>query len=518
MLHIIRRSILFVVIVFAAPAFATTPDELHNHIAAFDVAEVEAALNAAGKQDRMTGTDPELQRDLFRVFWVTDPAVDAFTEKWLTVNPASANAMAARGWYLHAMGRANRGQDTNRYTFRGGYDLMQAQHAQAFSLFNSALKTYPNLLSASDGLLVLAQTVADETVIPVELERVMALAPNRGSLMRAMFALAPQWGGNFRQVQLLCARYAPMISTIADYSAETCAVDAVFYANFPPGDIRDAADRALAQMPHPVLDYARIRSAVAGAGPPELRFSVLESAKSTRNLTPDEAQAWVVARNAVKGLAPTGVDPAYTAAVAQGLDTLRVQADRDPFDTSKVLTYIDQLERNLWENGTAFDVAEATERVQSLLRAVPHSWRAWDRLAKLKADFDTGNPELVGPYYRNAIYYSNYGLIALQEAVKGTLPLIDIKSKRNATSGNLNLTLQDVANLDRTANCPVVAWARIATLICQQEGVGSDDCLRSGMTFLLTDLLQDTRTRNVCQTEANDPLETILFGPSPADF
>lgn len=517
-MHVIRSIVLCVSIVFSTPSFATTPDELRNRVISGDLAEVEAALNAAVAQDQTSAADPEAQRDLFGVFAVTHPSVDAFTAKWLLVNPTSANAMTARGWYLHAMGFANRGEDTSRYTFRAGSDLMQAQHSEAFSLFTAASSADPDLLAASDGLLVLAQTVASDSIIPVVLERVMAQQPNRGSLMRAMAAMAPQWGGSFWQVGLLCARYAPMIKTIADYDAKTCVTDAVFFANFRDGATRDAAHAALALNPHPVLDYARLISAVDRAGPPELRLDVLEKLQSERILTPEETFAWIAARNAVTGFSSNDVDPAYKLAVSQGLDDLRLAADRDPFRANTVLGYIEQLEKNLWENDVAYDVTDATDRVQALLRAVPHNWRAWDRLGKLTSNYANGNPEAVMPYFRNAVFYSNYGLDALRGAVNSTLPLIDRKSKRKATSGSLNLTAEDVTDLDRSANCPMVALQRIATYICIEEGIAAKDCLRSGTKYILTDLLKDTRARNACQSEANDPLDSILFGPTPADF
>ena len=517
-MHLLRFASLLLALLCGLPALSGSADDLRFRIMAGDIAEVEAALNAAVAQDQTPGTDPKAQRDLFAVFAVTHPSVDAFTAKWLSVNPTSANAMTARGWYLHAMGFANRGEDINRYTFRAGYDLMQAQHSEAFSLFTAASSANPNLLAASDGLMVLARTVASDSIIPVELERVMGHQPNRESLMRAMVALAPQWGGSFWQVRLLCARYAPMIKTIADYDAKTCATDAVFFAGFRDGATRDAAHAALALNPHPVLDYARLISAVDGAGPPELRLDVLEKVKSERILTPEETLAWIEARNAVKGLSSNDVDPAYKLAVSQGLDDLRLAADRNPFRANTVLAYIEQLEKNLWENNIAYDVTDATDRVQALLRAVPHNWRAWDRLGKLKSNYANGNPEAITPYFRNAVFYSNYGLDALRGAVNSTLPLIDRKSKRKATSGSLNLTAEDVTDLDRSANCPMVALQRIATYICIEEGISAKDCLSSGMKYILTDLLEDTRARNACQSEANDPLDTILFGPTPIDF
>lgn len=517
-MSLIRQIILAIVMCNAA--FATpAQDALYEMIMAGDIAAVEATLTKSVAQDAAPGQEPQAQRDLFLMFVVTDPKVDKFTANWLQERPGSAYAMTARGWYLHAMGRANRGSDWMSATYRDGVDAMVAFDTEALALFTAAAKAEPGLLVASDGLLVMTQTVAPEELIPVELERVMALRPNRGSLMRAMYKLAPQWGGDADQVRLVCDRYAPMVTTVKDYSSEVCMVDAVYFGLFVPGEMRDAASIALQTLQNPVLDYAHVLDVLDGNGTAEYRFAVLEKAKSERPLSPKEAMAFDNANIEVNHLTfDIANAPTYVAAVSQGLDVLRMTADRDPLSTAAVLAYIDQLQQNLNENGVDFDRDDARARLHRVLTAIPHSWRAWMMLARLSHDSEPGTMERVVGYLHNSIYYSNYGDEALRNAVGDLTAQTDNYSKRKATSGKSNLTPEDVAELDRLGRCKVLALTRLALAACAEKGIVSEQCLVNGYMFLLKPMFADIAARGVCQAETNAPLEELLPSAVSADF
>ena len=514
-------ALLAMALTLCGPAFATpAQDMFRDQIMAGNIAGVDAALAQAGVQDAAPGADPELQRALFTVFWVTDPKIDAFTAKWLAKAPSSAYAMTARAKYLAALGRANRGEDTARTTYPAGVDIMQALDTEALALFVAASKAEPGLLAASDGLLVQTQTVAPEATLPLELERIMALHPNRGSLMRAMFKLAPQWGGTADQVHIVCDRYAPMVTTPKDYTPEVCVVDAVFYGRFTQGAMRDAARVALETLSNPVLDYARLLDVMDNKGTAAHRLAVLDKVKSERPLTANEGLIWDIANIEVNNIQtlPPDDTPTYKLALAGGLEDLRRAADRDPFYTTVVVDYISQLEQNFWQNGTDFDRADADKRLQRLLAAVPHSWRAWLRLAQLHYDYKPGTLQTTSDYLQNAIAYSNYGQIALQQALSGMIIMTDGYSKRKATAGQLNQTPQDVAELDGLGRCPIVALIRIIQAVCDERGIGHQECFSMNYAFLLDAMMADIQAREVCRTEASAPLESLLHGPVPVDF
>jgi hypothetical protein len=523
LMSLIRRFILAIVLsalTFANPVFATPEqDALHDQIMAGDIAGVEATLTKAVARDATPGQEPQLQRDMFLMFVVTDPKIDEFTANWLNERPGSAYAMTARGWYLHAMGRANRGDDWISVTYSDGIDNMVAFDTEALALFTAATKAEPGLLTASDGLIRLTQSIAPEEIIPQELERIMTQRPNRGTLMRAMYKLAPQWGGSPGQVRLVCDRYAPMVTTVKDYTPEVCMVDAVYFGIFAPGKMRDAASLALQTLPNPVLDYARVLDALDRKGTAEHRLAVLEKAKSERQLTPEEAVAYDNAYFQVNHVAINNdILATYRQAVTQGLVTLRIAADRDPLSTPVVLDYIKQLQENQRENGVAFDRADARARLQRLLTAIPHSWRAWMELAWFSHDSEPGTMERVGGYLDNSIYYSNYGQEALQNAVSDLVAQTDNYAKRNAIADLPDLTPDEVAEVDRLGRCKVLALTRLALAACSSRGISGDQCLVNAYKFLLKPMFEDIEARGVCQAEGKAPLEDLLPGPVPADF
>ena len=67
------------------------------------------------------------------------------------------------------------------------------------------------------------------------LKPVMALHPNRKSLLFGAAVLAPQSGGMQDQVDLLGTRHARMSLYIPVYDAATCAIDAAFFTPYAEG-------------------------------------------------------------------------------------------------------------------------------------------------------------------------------------------------------------------------------------------------------------------------------------------
>jgi hypothetical protein len=511
---------LILAITLCGPAFATTTgDALRELVMAGDLAAVEATIDKAVKQDFATRADPASQRDLFPIFQVTHPDIGTFTEKWLHDMPTSAYAMTARAWYLYDLGFANRGYDTMRFTFSGGLDLMHEQHEEALSLFSAATKANPQLLAASDGIFAVSRTIAGKGVIPAELERIMVLYPTRGSLMRVMFSISPQWGGSRDQVNLICDRYAPLIVSIKDYRPEVCVVDAVFYADFRDEQARHSAYLALQEMDQPILDDARLGAAMDGRGPVTQRLAVFEKVKAKRPLTPEEVSRWRPAFDQANNLPPTYDDPVYAKAVADNIDQLRIAADQDPLNSKTVIEYINQVGQNSSANNLAYDQADVEQRLQTLLRGIPHSWRGWQQYAFLETFGQKFNLEKAAPMYQNSIFYSNYSRDAVQEALQYISYMSFRQRALVAEAPNRNVAAPQSASLDRLGLCPMIALERLATELCRMENKSVGECFRSDDNRNNRDeLKEDIKARGVCQTEMNAPLETLLKGPVAVDF
>lgn len=273
---------------------------------------------------------------------------------------------------------------------------------------------------------------------------------------------------------------------VQDDTPDVCVVDAIFCGRFTQGPMRDAARVAMEPLSNPVLEYARLLDVLDSKCTAAHRLAMLDKVKSERPLTANEGLICDIATievNHIQTPSPHNT-PTYKLALSQGLGELRRVANRYPFYTTVVVDYITQPEKNYCENGVDFDRADADKRLQRVLVAVPHSCRAWLRLAQLHLNFEPGTLQKTEAYLQNAIAYPNFGQNALQEAISSMM-MTDGYSKREATAGQSNQTPQDVAELGRLGRCLIIALMRITQAVCDERGLGHEDCLSKNFAFLL---------------------------------
>lgn len=511
-----RYLLIAALALFPTKALASiTYDALFDLVINGDIPAVEAALKTAVAEDAAATGEPERQRDLFSVFTLTHPGVADFTAKWLEADPQSAYALTARGWHQYGMGWAMRGEGLARDTFPGAFQKMREFHEVAFDLMSAATEADPTLLAASDGVLRIPQTLGNIEAIPGELERIMATLPNRGSLMRAMLALSPQWGGRSEQVELLCGRYAPKITTMAGYDALVCRVDAAYYADFQSGDQREAAHQMLTLIDNPVLDYARLMDAVDNVSTPQQAIRLLERAKSARPLTVQEAEALDHARSMDAGFSVIEEFPERDAAMPQAVVVARRQADRDPLMGSVVTRYISLAYRNASKNGGAVDRAEVEARLKQLLTVAPYDGNAWLQLAQLiSEDGSLAGIEAAQPYFENAVVYSNYRYDVVYSMLDTKLAIIRKPDNWMASRDISGLSSDELAELDRIINCPVITDHLRMQYVCMSARREGSSCANGQMDAEspLAERMSNIVERGVCKAEIESyqPEELIL--------
>ena len=522
------RFLALAVMVFllAAPAAAETGEvDLRALVVAGDIAPVEAALKAAEAADQASGGEPDAERALFSLFTDTDPGIADLTERWLATEPGSALAMTARGWHLYALGWNARGTATANNVFPDAMRILMQDHAQAFDLANRAIAADQGLIAASDLMLELTTTLGNPEIIPVELERVMTLHPNRGSLMRVMRSFAPQWGGSPAQVKLLCERYAPLITGVAGYDARVCAIDAVYWGGFWNGDQHDEAHQLLQLIPNPILDYARLQDALAGLGPPQQRVKLLEDIKSKRDLTRSEAIALDMALTEAGPTPQVDLQTEWKIAIANALDWNRNAADHDPYDPEIVTAYVGtalDAEQNL---GIKPDVDDLIRRLQRLLARLPYSAEAWGFLGDLmRRGTALGTVDLdmiakVEPYDVNAAVYSNYSHSAVKSLIWTKFwAIIDVRniSKTRDISG---LTKAERARYDAVVFCPMIRQMTILSIVCRNQGIPDDQC--DGFPTKperVLDRLRAVVAEGSCREEVERDPATLAYSPITIDF
>jgi hypothetical protein len=517
------RRWLVLALVLILPLRAGAEDDLRALVVSGDRAGVEAMLRAAVVAGAAADAEPDAERAMFDLFTDTQPEIAAFTTDWLAAAPDNALALTARGWHLYARGWNARGRATADAVYPHAMAVLRADHAQALALAEAALAVEPGLIAASDLKLMLTTTLGNPEVIPGTLEQVMALHPNRGSLMRAMGALAPQWGGSPAQVRLLCDRYAPQVRSVPGYDMQVCAIDAVYWGNFWNGDQRDEAHQLLQLTPNPILDYARLQDALTYLGPPQQRATLLERIKAKRDLTRNEAMALDVALAEIAGGLNSQVE--WKIAVANALDWNRNAADHDPFDPQIVTAYVAtalEAEQNL---GTASDVPDLIRRLQRLLAQVPWSADAWVLLGDLTGRTDTpGQVDLdriarVEPYYINAVVYSNYAHSAVKSLIWTKFwAIIDVRNLVNDVDVS-GLTPAERARYDEVVYCPLIRQMTILGYVCRNQGISDDQC--SGFHVdpaRVMNRLRAVVAEGSCPAEVERLPETLAYSPIEITF
>jgi hypothetical protein len=468
---------LILAITLCGPAFATTPDAFRNLVMAGDITAVDAALNDALAQDARSGIEPDAQLGLFAVFEVTRPAIDTFTANWLAQSPTSPNAMTARGWYLYAMGQAMRGSGYAGRVYPAALEAKYTYHSQAFELFDAAHAANPDLVAAANGVLQLTATLGSEDITPKALVRIMAVQPNRGSLMRAIAALPSYWGAKGGQVIKLCQEYAPKITSVPGYDVNTCLVDGIYFKGFQKTDKREAAHELLVLTPHPILDYARLIDAIDRYGPPEQSLEILKRLQKTRQLTPIEAAALDEANRTIKG-DPIVTPIEYIKSLASDLAARKLRVARDPFNPIEVNGYVKALQNAEFVIGTPFSNDEVTLPLQALLTKIPYSGEAWLTLANIiRGDALDPNGRLARieaaePYYTNAVVYTDASYDALEAAMEAKGWAIANPENPNLQADLSALSAAELEQLDQTFHCPLAITYRLLLAACKSPGSG----------------------------------------------
>ncbi len=510
----------------AVPAVAeTSVDDLRALVMAGDIAPVEATLRAAEAADMAAQGEPYRQRGLFHVFRETAPGVDAFLAKWRVEDPTSAQAMTAEGWHLFAAAWNARGEAAARDVYPVAMQAFTDDFTKARDLAARAILADPDLIAASDLLLVTASKLDHGAGLLAELDRVMTRHPNRGSLLNATDGLAPQWGWWPWVSQALCAHYAPMIKSVPNYDTGTCDIDVVYSAGYPLGPEMQKAHDDLQTNDNPVLDYARLQEATFFQIPDQHRISVLEATKAKRPLNFAEAQQLDLARAAVAGT-PETTDERKLAA-ADELLWRRKLADYDPTNPKAVLGYIAAQSTAVWLLQVQPDQADWVRRLKRLVSKMPYSTDAWTSLGQMTtADLWSGKiePSVGGkeidliaeaePYFTNAIVYSNYTYQSLNAAMAGKVWAVTDRVNLMYPTDPEGGTPDQNKRLEEVVYCPLIREVRITKYLCDQRVGTGREC--GSDPLILPDVevaLKKVTDRGVCHQEATLPIEELAFSP-----
>jgi hypothetical protein len=492
--------------------------------AAADTRAEVTALIRAGDRDAvmaaLANRDRAEQRAAFAAFQTARADVARMTEALLDAHPDDPRAMAARGWHLQSLGWAMRGQNVIRHTYPPALARMDEFHGEGYALAQAALAADPALFPASDLLLSLSRTTGNRDIIPAELDRAMALWPNRQSMILAIGGMTPNWGGPEGWGYETCARYAARIADVPGYTEEICQVDILFAAPYPANYQRGVYD-LIPALDHPILDEARFARAMSGMVPADDAIATLEGFLATGELGLTGAGVL----DDLRGQAmPIIGGPAVAQVFDGALQRQRDQADFNPGDGDALRRYTDALGIQTELRGTRFPRDEIVARYAARFAVAPYDGETWARYGELMAsgvDWNALDPDGIAEVraiFQNGVYYTNHSsrnLRALDHFNRTVWQWLD--QHMMDPQAPTNPTTMPDDQFDAQIVCPTVRSIRLLTAVCE-EGQGQLACPHpddpSDPAFRLFDR---AAARGACSAEFNDPVEALAYDLTPVE-
>ena len=462
----------------------------------------------------LSATDPQAQRAAFGAFATAHPKVAEVSAALLAAHPDDPRAMVARGWYLQAAGQAMRGSAYAISVNRTALDEMRERHLQAMALALQATTAAPDMVAASDLVLVLASTLGEGGRVPVEFDRIMALHPTRHSLLQASRSMAPRWGGRPGWSEAACDTWAAKVADVADYTPEVCALD-MLYAAWGNWDDREKARARLAAVDHPILEPARVDLAMSGLDGSDAAVAVLERAQKAGSLTLHQAMKLDSLRGAEP--MPGSLGPAEAEVLPRELARLRAEVDFNPGDSYALELYMFALGEDVRENQTPWPEAEIEHRYAMVFQLAPYdfdSWMSYGRLRSNMLDLDSVSLEEVEAaraYFINGVVTGNHSAIVLHDLESTNRWLWKQLDKRNLDAIDATGAPAFAADdYDRAVVCPEVRAIRLIRAVCDTQGPGNGCPVAGEPTHPLDDLLARAEKRNACATELTaDPYDLL---------
>ena len=535
-----RHFLLILATLLAAPSAQADPVEtLLDAAHAADYARVEAQI--------VDAPDRTAQRDLVWALAATDPDTVAFTKAWVAAQPDNPTALTVRAWSLYWSAAQIRGDRVWRHTWRPLLEEADRMTGEALALAEEATRLDPRFLPASDAVIVLNVISGQGEAALAELERIMALDPNRHSLVLAASNLTPSWGGSVELMQALCSHFAGQVDDVPDYTPDLCLAQSILRGQVW-GEMKDwaivvvepQADKAFLEREvmalardHvlPLNAIALLRARLEAEGRPSV-YPILAPNKDLLRMgdLPDKPGfATALEQDIAKASLAADRDPGNPSALADLAELFRIE---DLFIEGQVLNTFDPTEAEREANAKQLAdlrLRRATDldlRARRLIDLAPRNTAAIEFASKhVRA---SGNDPLALDRWAlsalmNATIYAKY-----QEQQAGKV-VLEAKSRYQALREGMaagTAPAYSDADLDEVYLCPYIRAVRIVDAICAEAERGVEACLLDSVwsapseSGLKQTLYSDISHRGACKAELEAsvqdlPYDLVALKPAP---
>lgn len=512
------------------PAFADPLDDLFSAAQTGDMARAEAILAAA--------ETPQLRRDMMWMLGGSHPDLRDFTRDWAEAQPDNPAALTARAWSMYQAGFLVRGERIRRHTYPPLLEEAQGRFLEALALAKKATELDPRFLPASDAVILINRSAGRGEDAIAELERIMALEPNRHSLVMTAAALPAQWGGSVELMEALCSYFAPQVADVPDYTPDICLAQAILRGGVW-GERNDWAITVVApQADKPFLE----REVMALARENRLPTNAITLLRTRLEAEGRMSVYPILAPN--KDLLRIGDLPdkaGFATALDQDIAAASLAADRDPGNpkTLAELAKLFEIE-DLFVEGQVLNNPNPTEAEREAIKrklAELRMWRTTDldvrsrRLIDLAprsaAALDFAAKHVLGPNndpmeadrwalsaLTNASIYANYQEIQVGQVVlEAKARYATLRERMSAGTA----PAYSEALLDEVYLCPYVRAVRIVDAICAEHERGVETCLLDSVLVapsesgLKRTLYAEVTDRGACKVEREAPVEDLLY-------
>ena len=510
------RALLFLLLLLAPPAIANPLDDakadLRALVAAGDIDAVDAMMDGAYRAS-LASHIYDLPRVLNTAFSVTDPRMKQFIADWRKAKPTSPHAMTAQAWMLWQAGWLVRGEETGQWTYRGAFEMQADLHRQARDLAWQAYDLAPDLVPASDAVLRMAQVTHGQDYVSTVVADIMAVTPNRGTLLRAFDALDPKWGGSLPEVAALCGNYAAKVVEVADYTEETCLIEA-FLAVGGGGVPGTWALSALDRNSNPVLEDARIRDAIYWRRGTDAANKVL-----ARYLAKPGNHDWNAAGiHDLDYRVPNGLPPLAPEFFQRRLDHAVAEVAFDPYNS--------ELLKIVFESGSyegyprkQVDPQLELEASRRVLTVEPFSAKAWSHYASSAAFVFHYKEDQADPFWINAIVYSNHNPFYIVNFAKTKLTHLLLLLYDDMSNDVQVRDLPESAEQVTSMVCPLIRVTRVLDQVCTTSAKGHPSCsLDDSILRKFSQVKALASAEHVCTAELTAPIDDLIYQPQEIDW
>ena len=509
------RALLFLLLLMASSALADplgdAKADLRALVSAGDIDAVDAMMDSAYRAS-LASHIYDLPRVPNTAFSVTDPKTKDFIAAWRTAKPDSPHALTAQAWMLWRAGWLVRGGESAHWTYPAAFAMQADLHRQARDLAWQAFDLAPDLVPASDAVLRMAQVTHGQDYVSTIIADIMALTPNRGTLLRGFDALDPKWGGSLTEVAALCGLYAAKVVEVADYTDETCLIEAFLAVG--DGMAETWALSALDRNSNPILEYARVRDAIYWRRGTDAANKVL-----ARYLAKPGNYDWNAAGiHDLDYRVPHGLPPLAPEFFQRRLDHAVAEVVFDPYD-AELLQIV--FEASSYESYPLkhVDPQLQLETSRRVLTVEPFSAKAWVSYASNATFVFHYKEDQADPFWINAMVYSNHNPFYIVNFAKSKLTNLLLLLYDDMSNDVQVRDLPESTEQVTSMVCPLIRVTRVLDQVCTTSAKGHPSCSLADSTLRkFSQIKALAKAEHVCTAELTTPIDDLIYQPQVIDW